>query len=102
MDGHRPNVLTVLVHIGEVETLGQHHQVHLDRGGLPLAPQGVLHLDVDLGRVEGSVAFFRAVAHARALQRLAHELLGAVPQRGVTQCLLGARAEREVRLQPEP
>ena len=102
MDGHRPNVVAVLIHVGEVEALGQHDEVHLDCGRLPLAPQGVLHLDVDLGRIEGPVAFLRAVSHARALESLAHELLGALPQRGVAQRLLGARAERELRLQPEP
>ena len=37
MDGDRPLGLAVLVDLGKVELLGQHRQVGLDRGHLPLA-----------------------------------------------------------------
>ncbi len=45
----------VLVDVGQVEPLGQHHEVDLDRRHLPLAAEGVVDVDVDLGRVERAV-----------------------------------------------
>jgi hypothetical protein len=55
VDRHRSDGLAVLVDVCAVETLGQHDQVHLDRRRLPFAPERVLDLDVDLGRVERAV-----------------------------------------------
>ena len=48
VDGDRPLRLAVLVDVGQVEPLGQHHQVDLDGRHLPLAPECVVDVDVDL------------------------------------------------------
>ena len=83
VDGHRPLRLAVLVDVGEVEPLRQHHEVHLDRRHLPLAAQRVVDVDVDLGRVERPVLRLGDVVAAGAVERLPDQPLGQVPQRGV-------------------
>ena len=61
VDRDRPLLLALLVDVLEVEPLGQHQPVDLDRRRLPLAAERVLDLDVDLGRVERAVLRLDAV-----------------------------------------
>ena len=102
VDGDRALRLAVLVDVGQVEALGQHRQVGLDRRHLPLAPERVVDVDVDLGRVERAVLRLDVVGDAGALEGLADQLLGALPQRGVADRLVGLGREREARLEPDP
>ena len=92
----------VLVVVRQVEALGQHRQVDLDRRHLPLASESVVDVDVDLGRVERAVLGLQHVADVGRGEGLARELLGLLPERRVADRLVGLRGEREPRLQPEP
>src|SRR6266446_5320072 len=79
VDHHRPLGLPVRVDVLALHALGQHRQVDLDRRELPLAPQRVLDVDVDLGPVEGPAALVEIVREAVGAQRLVEALLRQVP-----------------------
>ena len=70
MDGDRANALPRLVGVGEVESLRKHHKVNLHGGGLPFAPERIANDDVDLRRIERTVAGIQAPLRARVAQRL--------------------------------
>ena len=55
VDRDRALLLALLVGVGQVEPLGEHHEVDLDRRHLPFAAEGVIDVDVDLGGVERPV-----------------------------------------------
>ena len=73
VDGDGTPRLAVLVDVGQVEALGQHHHVRLDGGHLPLAAERVVDVDVDLGRVEGAVPGLDGVLHAGSVEGVLHE-----------------------------
>ena len=102
MDRDRPLRLAVLVDIGQVEPLGQHHQVDLDGRHLPLAPERVVDVDVDLGRVERAVLGLERVRDVGRGERLPDELLGTLPEGRVAERLVRLGREREARLETEP
>ncbi len=102
VDRHRPDLLAGLVDVRQVEPLGQHRQVGLDRRHLPLAPEGVVDVDVDLRRVEGAVFRFDLVGHPGLVEGLLHLGLGARPESRVADRLVGLRREGEAGLEPEP
>ena len=102
MDGDRALRLSVLVDVGQVEALGQHRQVDLDRGHLPLTTERVVDVDVDLGRVERAVLGLQLVADIGRGERLPGQLLGALPERRIADRLVGLRRKAESRGQPEP
>ena len=56
------------------EALGQHGQVELDGGDLPVPAERVLDVDVDLRAVEGAVALFDLVGQAVGLERLVQRI----------------------------
>ena len=89
-----------LVDVGQVEPLGQHRQVDLDRRHLPLAAERVVDVDVDLGRVERAVLGLELVADVGRGEGLLDEPLGPLPERRVADRLVGLRREREARLRP--
>ena len=67
-------VVVVLAHVLEVEPL-RRVVVELDRAQLPGAPDGVGHVEVDLGSVERAVARLELVRQARGLERRAQRAL---------------------------
>ena len=77
-----------------LHALGQHGEIDLDGGELPLAAQRVLHVDVDLGPVEGAAALIEVVGEAVRPHRLVERVLGGVP------LLLGAELVGRPRGQP--
>ncbi len=102
MDRDRPLRLAVLVDVGQVETLGQHDQVDLDGGHLPLAPERVVDVDVDLRCVEGAVLGLHLVADVGCGERFADQLFGTFPERGIAERLVRLRREGEARLEADP
>ena len=52
VDHYRPMLFPVRSDIGKLEPI-RHGKVDLDRRALPLPPEGVFQLDVDLGAVKG-------------------------------------------------
>ena len=60
---------TILPHILEVEALRQ-GKIHLNGGKLPLAPDSISHLDIDLGPVERAIAFIDPIGLALFLHGL--------------------------------
>ena len=70
----------ILGHVGHVKELGL-VEIELDRRHLPLAAQGVLDLEVDLGAVEGAAPLVEVVGQLLDLQRLAQRLRGLRPAR---------------------
>src|ERR1035437_3708044 len=102
MDRHRPDGLAVLVDVGAVEALWQHDQIYLDRRGLPFAPQRVLDLDVDLGRVEGAVLGLDAVGLAERVEGGLDLGFRLLPQLGVAEGFVRLGPKCELRLQAEP
>ena len=97
VDRDRALRLAVLVDVGQVEPLGQHHEVDLDRRHLPFAPEGVVDVDVDLGRVERAVLGLEVVADVGRREGLADQLLGPLPERRVADRLVRLGREREPR-----
>mmetsp|Transcript_9567 Transcript_9567/g.20380 ORF Transcript_9567/g.20380 Transcript_9567/m.20380 type:complete len:233 (-) Transcript_9567:1491-2189(-) len=86
---HDGALLGVLaVNVLHVKPLGQ-VVVQLDGGTLPLAPDGVLDLDVDLGAVESTTASVHGVVPALALQGLHQSALGNGPEVLIPHTLLG-------------
>ena len=87
--------------VGQVEALGQ-VEVALDRAVLPLAPQGVLDLVVDLRPVEGAAPLVELEGQADRVGRLLERLGRAVPD-GVLADGLLRRARGQVGgvLEPE-
>ncbi len=78
MDHDRALALTLFVHERDVEALGK-VEVDLDRRSLPLAADRILHLDVDLRRVEDAAALVDLVWDLADAERIAQRLLGLVP-----------------------
>ena len=103
VDRDRPLLLAVLVDVVQVEALGQHQPVDLDRRRLPLAAERVLDLDVDLGRVERAVLRLDAVLDARTPSS-ASSIIASVSRHVavVAERLVGLRPERQRRLEAEP
>ena len=97
-----PLRLALLVDVRQVEPLGQHREVGLDRRHLPLAPEGVVDVDVDLRRVERAVLGLDRVVAAGPVEGVLDEPLGAFPQGRVADRLVGLRREREARRQADP
>src|SRR5712692_5209867 len=97
MDHHRALALAALVHERDVEALRQ-VQVDLDRGALPLAADRVLHLDVDLRRVEDAAALVDLVGDLAHAERLAQRALGLVPHLVGAEPLLRPRREIDDRI----
>ena len=79
----------VLGAVGQPEAHG-HVEVDLHRGALPSAPDGVLHLDVDLRAVEGTVALVDLVGQPAAGAGLFKGLGGMVPHLVGADGLVGA------------
>src|SRR5499425_378129 len=100
VDHHRALGLTVGVDVLAVEPVGQ-VQVDLDRGELPGTSQGIVHVDVDLGSVEGSVARVEGIGEPVGLQGLVERLLHLVPLLVGAQPLGRARGELVRRVQRE-
>src|SRR5207245_5148136 len=84
----------VLARVLESEALGL-LEIQLDRRPLPLAPDGVVELDVDLGSVERPPALVDAVGGAAVLERLLERALRLIPGRVAAQLLVGPRGEVE-------
>ena len=61
------------------EALGQHGQVELDGGDLPVPSEDILDVDVDLRAVEGAVARIHLVGQAVGLECLVERALGGIP-----------------------
>src|SRR5688572_8566145 len=93
MDGDRSLALAVLVDVMQIEALGQHQPVDLDRGRLPFAAEGVGHLYIDLGGIERTVTGLDAVVDARGLERLKHLGLRLTPGLLVAERLVRSRPE---------
>src|SRR5215469_16200812 len=79
MDDYWPLRLPVGVDVGQVETLREHREVHLDRRELPGSAEGVVDVDVDLGPIEGPLARLELIGKAARPERLVQRLLRAVP-----------------------
>src|SRR5207237_9638340 len=78
--GHqRVLTLALVVHERDVEALGQ-VEVGLDRRALPLPPDRVVDLDVDLRRVEDAAALVELVRNFAYAERRPQRLLGLVPE----------------------
>src|SRR5438034_4117259 len=84
----------VLARVLESEALGL-LEIELDRRPLPLAPDGVVELDVDLRSVERASALVDAVGGAAVLERLLERAFRLVPRRVGAQLLVGPRGEVE-------
>src|SRR5213594_3836761 len=84
----------VLARVLESEALGL-LEIQLDRRPLPLAPDGVVELDVDLRSVERASALVDAVGGAAVLERLLERAFRLVPRRVGAQLLVGPRGEVE-------
>src|SRR3989442_4938627 len=84
----------------EPEALGE-LEVELDRRALPLAPDGVVELDVDLRTVKRAAAVVDAVGGPAPPQRVFERALGLVPRRVGTELLGRPRGEVEPIPQPE-
>ena len=69
VDRDRPLGLALLVDVVEVEPLREHDEVGLDRRHLPLTPEGVVDVDVDLRGVEGAVLGLDLVVAASLVER---------------------------------
>src|SRR5580765_4176492 len=80
MNYHRPVLGVVLAHVDEVESL-RGFIVELNRAELPLAADGVRHVEVDLGPVEGAVPGLELVGEARRLERRLERGFRAIPSR---------------------
>eukprot|EP00053_Salpingoeca_punica_P013384 m.120929 g.120929 ORF g.120929 m.120929 type:complete len:748 (-) comp16189_c0_seq1:23-2266(-) len=80
----------------ELETLRQ-LEVELNGGALVSAAKSILDLDVNLGAVEGAIARLDLPRVAKLVERILQRLLGSVPLLDVTQELLRASAEVEVK-----
>jgi hypothetical protein len=102
VDGHWTLLLAVLVDVGQIEPFGQHDQIDLYRRGLPFATQGILDLDVDLRGIEGAVLGLEAVGPVHRVEGGLDLGLGLLPQRGISDALVGLGSERELRLEAEP
>ena len=79
VDHHRALTLALLVHERDVEALGQ-VEVDLDRRALPLPPDRVVDLDVDLRRVEDAAALVELVRNFAYAESRPQRLLGLVPE----------------------
>src|SRR6476646_5389376 len=79
VDHHRALGLAVGVDVLALHPLGQHREIDLDGGELPLAAQRVLHVDVDLGPVERAATLVVLVEHLVGPQRLVERLLRLIP-----------------------
>src|SRR3984893_18058143 len=79
VDHHRALGLAVGVDVLALHALGQHREVDLDGGELPLAAQRVLHVDVDLGPVEGAAALVQIGDEVVRAQGLVERVLRLVP-----------------------
>ena len=101
MDHDRPLLDVLLVHVRQVEALRQ-VEVKLHGGALPLAPDGVRDLDVDLGAVKRAAALVHLVVPPLLGERLDERALRALPNLGAAHALLrlGAEVHLEVR-EPE-
>src|SRR5262245_49757354 len=75
VDDHRPLGLAVRVDVLALHALGQHREIHLDGGELPLPAQRVLHVDVDLGPVERAAALVEVVGQLVGTHRLVERVL---------------------------
>ena len=102
MDGDRANALPRLVGIGEIESLRKHHKIDLYGCRLPLAPEGVAHDDVDLRRIEGTVARIKAPLCARVAQRLLDHRLRLLPELRIAERLGRLRREDKLYWEVEP
>ena len=92
MNHDRPLLDVLLVHVVQVETLGQ-VEVQLHGGALPFAPDGVRDLDVDLGAVKRAAALVDVVAPPLLGERLDERALRALPNLGTAHALLRLGAE---------
>src|SRR6266446_6181036 len=79
VDHHRPLGLPVRVDVLALHAFGQHREVHLDGGELPPPPQRVLHVDVDLGPVEGAAALVQIGDEIVRTQSLIKHIIRLVP-----------------------
>ena len=102
VDDHRPLGLPVGVDVFELEALRQHGEVELDGGDLPVAPQRVLDVDVDLRAVERAVARLqRRRAAPSALSASCSACSASSHCSGVPRYLSGAGWQLERRLRPK-
>jgi hypothetical protein len=102
VDGDRSLARRARVDVGEVEASKPHRETDLDRRRLPLAAEGVVEVDVDPRGVERAVLRLDDVRHARSIEGVLDEALGALPQGWVAERLVGLRREREARLEADP
>jgi len=103
VDDHRPVLLVVVAHVGEIEALGR-SVVELEGAGLPGAAQRVGDRVVDLRAVEGAVARVELPGKAHAVERGPEHGLGLVPQGVVADPVgrvHGAGGEAELEVEPE-
>jgi len=68
-------------------------EIELDGSHLPLAPQGILDLEVDLGAVKGAAALIDLIGNALGLQRLAQRDQSLLPALGLADGLFRPRGQ---------
>src|SRR6266550_5285433 len=102
VDRDRSLRLPFLVDVGEVEPLGQHRQVDLDRRHLPFASECIVDVDVDLRRVEGAVLGLDDIVRTSPIERLLDQAFGTFPQGRIADRLVRLGREGEARLQTHP
>ena len=90
----RPVLGVVLADVGEVESR-RRVVIELDGAELPLAPDAVGDLEVDLRAVKRAIARLQLVRTSQRVERAAKERLGAIPQDVIADPL--RRTGREVR-----
>ena len=92
MQHDRALLLAVSVGVFEVE-VQRHLEVELNRAALPRTAQGVVQMEVDLGAVEGAVAFVDHVIHAELVEGGLQAAFGGGPILVGAHGVLGARGE---------
>src|SRR5207247_11245448 len=84
----------------EPEALGL-LEVELDRRALPLPPDGIVELDVDLRSIERAASLVDAVRGAAVLERLLERALRLIPRRVGAELLVGPGGQIEPVAEPE-
>ena len=84
--------LIIFAHIFQAKTLRQ-VEIELDRAQLPLASEGVMHLQVDLRAIEGSATLITLVGQIVGLHRPFKGFSCPIPVSNRTNKLLGPSRE---------
>src|SRR3954463_510561 len=100
VDHHRAMERVVLAHVLEIEAL-RSRVVELDGAELPESADAVLHLEIELGSVEGAVARVLHPGHGGLLDGGLEARLGTIPHGVVPEPLGGTSTELGDELEPE-